>query len=189
MSQIDKARALEALVHAGIAIDVQKILEEFSKTDEFPKIEPDTFLLALHQEWVRKGPRLKGILPRRTVRYMTKRLVEVSGVNSGYHRLIGRLQKPRAVYEGIVKLFLTEWTQDGTQNFPHPLYDTEEKISALVSAIFWEESVVERIKQLGLDGDDLDYLKQMQQLLGRPIHLNEITSLLKLRRMVVKSPP
>lgn len=183
-NEIDLTKTLVALASVGVSryvhhqdpiSEVEIVLRDFATRNIFPDgdIDVRSFLAQIHEIWNRNDR-------KRTIRYMGTRGVPF-GIQNAYHRITGRLRIKKTDCLGLLTIFLSEWDRDGN---PHPLYD-EEKIRNLTNILFLRKDLEEiteaRIEQSGLTEDDLWYLLQIRELLGRPIGISEIIPILKVR--------
>lgn len=182
--KIEKEELLGRLFRVGIRRDTRKylseteeVLENYAQTGLLREIDRDEFLMGVYKLWASRGK-------NRTVRGIEHRARQL-GVKSVYHRLTGRLAKTKKIYTILLRWFLLEWTEENSHHIPHPTLGTEEKIHALAETIFqketWLETETRRIKEEGLNAEDLEYLQTVQKILQRPIHIHEIRLILLVR--------
>ncbi|HEV7449386.1 MAG TPA: hypothetical protein VGP13_02490 [Candidatus Paceibacterota bacterium] len=175
-----EARVRLSLLLAGFAPgrehhNVEKILDEFGANGILPNLRRDEFFVDLYKVWAAKST-------GRTVRYIDRRMKELGGPKSAYHRISGRLRRSKAGCAPTIKMFLTEWTEEKGRKNPHPLINTDEKITAFVDILFRQEDLEKRVNSEGLNSADLEYLQTVQKLLQRPIRIRELILLLQTRR-------
>jgi hypothetical protein len=151
---------------------VEQFLDEYLIRGALPPIQPGPFVFQVYRRWAAIG-RAEGIRDR-TTRKVSDRLKDQQ-INSGYHRLTGRLAFDRITCDVSLKMFLLDWSGGN----PYPGFD-ETKVESLVADLYPEAFLTIRPELLPFHESDFEFLLEIVRL-GIPVTKGNIDKLLRVK--------